>query len=249
VSQTRTWEQREAEAEQARALLKSEVRRHVEREDGLKAKCTAFELQLTRIDQTLAQTRARVAAEEAGRAAAEDRVEALSQLQIAAGRELAERARQEKKLRLELEGSAKRLSDQEARMLTAETLVGHKTKSLQTAEARVAELVQREASLERELVRSQQTNQSLTAKTDALATAQQAAAAELVELRDQAARRASSEEQLRRELEAQVVEQQRGKDELARAVQAANQAGEARQQIIRALESQFKDGLAKLTSL
>jgi uncharacterized phage infection (PIP) family protein YhgE len=190
-----------------------------------------------------------VAAEEAGRAAAEDRVEALSQLQIAAGRELAERARQEKKLRLELEGSAKRLSDQEARMLTAETLVGHKTKSLQTAEARVAELVQREASLERELVRSQQTNQSLTAKTDALATAQQATAAELVELRAQAARRASSEEQLRRELEAQVVELQRGKDELARAVQAANQAGEARQQIIRALESQFKEGLAKLTSL
>jgi hypothetical protein len=32
-------------------------------------------------------------------------------------------------------------------------------------------------------------------------------------------------------------------------VQAANQAGEARQQIISALESQFKEGLAKLTSL
>jgi chromosome segregation ATPase len=230
-------------------LLESEVRRHVEREDGLKAKCTVFELQLTRIDETLAQTRARVAAEEASRAAAEDRVEALSQLQIAAGRELAERARQEKKLRLELEGSAKRLSDQEARMLTAETLMGHKTKSLQAAEARVAELVQREASLERELVRSQQTNQSLTAKADALATAQQATAAELVELRAQAARRASGEEQLRRELEAQVIELQRGKEELARTVQATKQAGEARHQLINALESQLKDGLAKLTSL
>jgi chromosome segregation ATPase len=249
VSQTRTWEQREAEAEQARALLESEVRRHVEREDGLKAKCAAFELHLARINESLAQTRATVAEEEASRLAAEGRVEELSQLQIAAGRELAERARREKQLRQKLEEGAKRLSDCEASLSAVESLVGDKTRSLQAAEARVAVLAEKESRLERELVLSQQTSQSLEAKANALAATHQAAAEELAELRAQAARGASSEERLRRELEAQVIELQRSKEEITRVLQAAHEREEARQQTINALESQFKEALAKLTSL
>ena len=249
ISQTQVWEQRNAETNQARAVLEVVLKQHVEREDGLQIKCAAFELHLTRIGESLAQTRARVAEEEAGRAAAQDRVEALSQLQIAAGRELAERARQEKKLRHELEGSAKRLSHCEAILLAAETLVGDKTKALQTAEARVAVLAEKESNLERELVRLQQTSQSLEAKANALAVTHQAAAEELGELRGQVAQRARTEEQLRREIEVQVIELQRSKAELTRVLQAAHEREEVRQQTISALESQFKEGLAKLTTL
>jgi chromosome segregation ATPase len=249
ISQTQAWEQRNAEKDRVRALLEGEIRQHVEREDALKANCAAFELQLTRIGESLAQTRARVDAEEASRAAAEARVEELSQLQIAAGRELAERARLEKQLRLRLEEGAKRLTDCEARLLEAERLVGEKLKALQAAEARVAGLAQREANLERELVCSQQTHQSLETKAKTLAAAHQAAAEELVQLRGQAARHATSEQQLRRELEVQAAELQRCKEELARVLRAAHEREEARQKIVNALESQFKEGLAKLTSL
>ncbi|MGO8928892.1 MAG: response regulator [Limisphaerales bacterium] len=249
VSQTQAWEQRNSETERARALLEGEIRQHVEREDGLRAKCAAFELQLTRISESLVESRARAAAEETSRAAAEGRLEELSELQIAAGRELAERARLEKQLRQKLEEDAKRLSDCEASLSAAETLVGEKAKALQAVEARVAVLADRESYLERELADLQQANQSLEAKANALAVTQQAAAEELVELRGQAVRLANSEQQLRHELEVQVTELQRSKEELTRVLQAAHKREEERQQIINALESQFKEGLAKLTSL
>jgi chromosome segregation ATPase len=249
VSQTQTWEQRNAETERARALLEGEIRQHVEREDGLRGKCAAFELQLTRISECLVESRARAAAEETSRAAAEGRVEELSQLQIAAGRELAERARLEKELRQKLEEGAKALSDREANLSAAETLVGEKAKALQAADARVAGLTSRESYLEQELAHSQQTNQALEAKANALSVTQQAAAAELAELRGQTVQLANSEQQLRHELEVQVTELQRSKEELTRVLQAAHKRDEERQQIINALESQFKEGLAKLTSL
>jgi chromosome segregation ATPase len=140
ISQTQAWEQRNAEKDRVRALLEGEIRQHVEREGALKANCAAFELQLTRIGESLAQTRARVDAEEASRAAAEARVEELSQLQIAAGRQLAERARLEKQLRLRLEEGAKRLSDCEAKLLEAETLVVLARKSIHGLQWRYPEL-------------------------------------------------------------------------------------------------------------
>ena len=65
----------------------------------------------------------------------------------------------------------------------------------------------------------------------------------------QAAQRASDDEKLRRDLKVQIIELQRSKEELARLLQVAHERGEARQQIISSLESQFKEGLAKLTSL
>ena len=249
IIQTQAWEQRNAENERARSLLEGELRQHIEHEDELKAKSAALELQVARIGESLAQTRARVADEEARRAAIEGRVDELSQLQIAAGRELVERARREKELRHKLEEGAKRLSDCEASLLAAETLVGNTNRALQAAEARVAALAERESNLERELLCSQQSNQALAAKADALAARHQAAAEELVELRRQAAQSASNEEQSRRELETQSLELQRSKEELARVLQGARERGELRQQMINALESQFKEGLAKLTSL
>ena len=151
ISQGLAWEQRNAGTEQARATLEAELRRHLEREDETTAKCAALELHLKRIGESLAQTNDMLAKEEASRAAAQRRIEELSELQIAAGRELVERTRQEK--------------------------------------------------------------------------------------------------QLRRELEDQALELQRSKDEMARATEAARKAGEARQQIISALELQFKEGLARLTSV
>ena len=122
MSQAQAWEQRNAENERARSFLEGELRKHIEHEDGLKAKCTAFELQLVRIGESLAQTRAKVADEEASRAAIESRIEELCQLQIAAGRELAERASKEEQLRRELETQALELQcnkDELARVLQA----------------------------------------------------------------------------------------------------------------------------------
>jgi hypothetical protein len=55
-----------------------EIRQSVEREDGLKSKCPAFELQVMGIGESLAQTEARLAEEKASGAAAEESGSRLS---------------------------------------------------------------------------------------------------------------------------------------------------------------------------
>jgi hypothetical protein len=63
-------------------LLGREIRQHVEREDELRAKCAAFELQLAGKDESLAQTGARVAEEEVSEAAAEESGNRLSACEV-----------------------------------------------------------------------------------------------------------------------------------------------------------------------
>jgi hypothetical protein len=53
-------------------LLGGKIWQSVEREDGLKSKCPAFELQVMGISESLAQTEVRLAGEKASAAAAEE---------------------------------------------------------------------------------------------------------------------------------------------------------------------------------